>query len=184
MAAAAACVRMRHRVDAAARPNSYPEWPETPEHASIFVNHTAPTTCISALPPIVLWIPGPRSGSVRPSRVPLQSLLPSCGAADFTGRKPSPRDGCIRSFDCYADLFFFFTSKLFPRSHAGTAFSFCIPYSNGFLGCPVRCDVICDCFPKRATRWIRVQASCLCVDFVALFLKIDDAVLYGRGLCR
>jgi hypothetical protein len=32
---------MPHRVDAAARPNLYPDWPETPEDASILVNHTA-----------------------------------------------------------------------------------------------------------------------------------------------
>jgi hypothetical protein len=136
MAAAAACVRMRHRVDAAARPNLYPEWPETPEHASIFVNHTAPTTCISALPPIVLWIPGPRSGSVRPSRVPLQSLLPSCGAADFTGRKPSPRDGCIRSFDCYADLFFFLPQNYFRARTPGRLFLFAFHIRTDFWGAP------------------------------------------------
>jgi hypothetical protein len=137
------CMRMRHRVDAAARPNLYPDWPETPEHASIVVNHTARTHvylgasayCFYGSPVLDL------GRYVLPSP-PIPSLLPSpsfqCGAADFTGRKHHLV--CIRSFDSIAALggaFFFFTYlKHFPRSQHGRGrpFLFCIPYSNNFWG--------------------------------------------------
>jgi hypothetical protein len=182
------CMRMRHRVDAAARPNLYPDWPETPEHASIVVNHTARTHvylgasayCFYGSPVLDL------GRYVLPSP-PIPSLLPSpsfqCGAADFTGRKHHLV--CIRSFDSIAALggafFFLHTSNIFrARNTDADGLFFFAFLIQTISGVPVRCDVICDCFPKPLFV-IRVQASCPCVDFVALFSKIDDAVLYASG---
>src|SRR6266850_2237194 len=103
---------VRHRVDAAARPNLYPDWPETPEQASIVVNHTAryhvypgaSAYCFMD-PRSSIWV-GTSSDRVLQSLLPL--LLPLCGAADFTGRKHSPRGMDVSDHSIALAFFFFF----------------------------------------------------------------------------
>jgi hypothetical protein len=115
------CTRFTpHRVDAAARPNMYPDWPETPEPASILVNHTRTLACV--LPRVSrrfcaycsLWIPG--LDLVGTSSEPVDPSLPVllCGTADFTGQKPRAEEGSDRPM---SRAFFF----LFPKHfRAGT----------------------------------------------------------------
>jgi hypothetical protein len=158
---------MPHRVDAAARPNLYPDWPETPEDASILVNHTARLLDHVYLGASAYCFMDPRP-SIRSVRRPSRVLFLFLYAAP-----PILPDGSLAKH----------ASDHFPLPSRSRPFSFCI--SKHFWG-----------GARAFLRWMMRSATvfrnrrlCGALDpgpgrvsvcrLGRVVLKIDDAVRLG-----